>query len=135
MPEIKQTETVGRIERRVLGWMIVAGGAATLAVGASIGVRFAAGLAAGAIIAVVGYAWLFAALGRALEGESARFSKGMAIKLIMRYPVLLGSLYLFYRTKWLPLDAVLAGLFVPLAGGVVECLYQGGAALQPKSRS
>lgn len=129
-------ETTGQIERRLLGWMIVLGAAATLAVAALWRVTFAAGVATGAAIAILGYVWLLEALSAALGGEAARFTKGLVIKLVIRYPILVGVLYLFYRTKWLPVEAVLAGLFVPLAGGVVECLYQaGGMVFQSRLRS
>lgn len=130
-------ETTSQIERRLLGWMVAAAAAATLAGAAIWGATFAAGIAAGAVVAILGYAWLLEALSAALAGQSARLAKGLVIKLVLRYPILLGILYLFYRTKWLPVEAVLVGLFVPLAGGVVECLYQvGGMALghDPKSR-
>ncbi|MGH9343732.1 MAG: ATP synthase subunit I [Terriglobia bacterium] len=128
-------ETTGQIERRLLRWMIALGAAATLAAVAIWRVKFAAGVATGGAIAILGYVWLLDALSAALAGETARLTKGLAIKLVIRYPILLGALYLFYRTKWLPVEAVLAGLFVPLAGGVVECLYQaGGMAFQSRWR-
>ena len=128
-------ETTGQIERRLLGWMIVLGAAATLVVAALWHVTFAAGIATGAAIAILGYVWLLEALSAALGSEAARFTKGLVIKLVIRYPILVGVLYLFYRTKWLPVEAVLAGLFVPLAGGVVECLYQaGGLVFQSRAR-
>ncbi len=128
-------ETTGQIERRLLGWMIALGVAAPLAAVVIWRVKFAAGVATGAAIAILGYVWLLDALSAALAGEKARLTKGLVIKLVIRYPILLGALYLFYRTKWLPVEAVLAGLFVPLAGGVVECLYQaGGMALQSRLR-
>lgn len=130
-------ETTRQIERRLLGWMIAVAAAAILAAVAIWGLVFAAGVAAGAAIAVLGYVWLLDALSAALTGAGARLGKGLVIKLVIRYPILLSALYLFYRTKWLPVEAVLVGLFVPLGGGVVECLYQvGGMALgrDPKSR-
>lgn len=120
----EMVETTGQIERRLLGWMIGVAAAAILAAAVIWGLVFAAGVAAGAAIAILGYAWLLDALSAALAGAAARLTKGLAIKLVLRYPILLSALYLFYRTKWLPVEAVLVGLFVPLAGGVVECLYQ-----------
>ena len=121
---IHQEETTGQIERRLLRWMITLGVVATLGIALSMHGKFAAGVGIGSAIAILGYVWLLDALAAALESERARLTKGLVIKLMLRYPILLGALYLFYRTKWLPLGAVLAGLFVPLAGGVVECLYQ-----------
>lgn len=122
MPEM--AETTAQIERRLLWWMIAVGVAASVATAALFRATFAAGVALGAAISVSGYFWLMEAASNALSGSDTQRTKGLVIKLILRYPILLGVLYLFYRTKWLPTGAVLAGLFVPLAGGVVECLYQ-----------
>jgi hypothetical protein len=98
--------------------------------------RFAAGFAAGAFIAIVGYIWLQQAVLAALSAGGTQVAKGLVFKLVIRYPLLLSVLYLFCRTKWLPVEAVLAGFFVPLAGAVVECLYQlGGVLLPSRTRS
>jgi len=34
------------------------------------------------------------------------------------------GVYVFYKTGWLPLKAVLAGLFVPVAGVLLEAFVQ-----------
>ena len=117
-------ETTAQIERRLLRWMVLAGAVAALGAALLEGFRFAAGLATGAAIGILGMAWLADGMARALSMDQARMTKGLVIKLILRYPMLLGALYLFYHTKWLPAQAVLAGLFVPLAGGVTECMVQ-----------
>lgn len=127
MPLKEETQ----IERRLLRWMIAAGVAA--AVGTAVFYRppFGAGVAGGAAVSVLGYYWLMEAVLGALSGNAGSVTKGLVIKLVLRYPMLLGILYLFYRTKWLPMEGVLAGLFVPLAGGAVECLYQVRTLLFP----
>ncbi len=117
-------ETTAQIERRLLRWMIILGVASTLGVAIAMPGKFAGGVALGEAIAIVGYVWLLDTMAAVLNAETARITKKLVFKLILRYPIPLGALYLFYRTKWLPVGAVLAGLFVPLAGGVVECLYQ-----------
>ncbi|MGH9398087.1 MAG: ATP synthase subunit I [Terriglobia bacterium] len=133
MPETE--ETTAQIERRILRWMILVGAAASVGAAVFFHARLAGGVAAGAAISVLGYFWLMEAMSSALGSGQARITKGLVIKLILRYPILLGALYLFYRTKWLPTGAVLAGLFVPLAGGVVECLYQVGGMVFPAGPS
>lgn len=117
-------ETTEQIERRLLRWMIAAGVAAAAGSAAFYRPSFGAGVAGGGAVSVLGYYWLMEAVSGALAGSEGRATKGLVIKLILRYPILLGVLYLFYRTNWLPMGGVLAGLFVPLAGGAVECLYQ-----------
>ncbi|MGH9326792.1 MAG: ATP synthase subunit I [Terriglobia bacterium] len=132
--EIAQAET-SRIEARLLKWMLAASAAVVFTVSVAGHLRLAAGFAGGAAISILGAVWLEQAVSGALRGvadNSAQFmTKELVFKLIIRYPLLLGALYLFYRTKWLPAWAVLAGLFIPLAGGVVECLYQLGGMLFP----
>lgn len=117
-------ETTAEIERRLLRWMMILGVAAVLGAAVFMHGRFAAGVAAGVAIAITGYIWLLDAMAAVLNSDKARITKRLAIKLILRYPVLLGALYLFYRTKWLSVEAVLAGLLIPLAGAVAECIYQ-----------
>jgi hypothetical protein len=45
-------------------------------------------------------------------------------RFVVRYPLAFASVYLFYRTGWLPFAAVLAGLFVPVGGVLIEALVQ-----------
>jgi hypothetical protein len=90
---------------------------------------FAAGLALGAGVAILAYVWLRQAVRRALELEAGRFPKGLVFKLVLRYPLVLTAVYLFYTTHWLPFQAILLGLFVPLAAAGAECLFQLGAAM------
>lgn len=124
-------ETTEQIERRLLRWMIAAGLVAAAGTAVFYRPSFGAGVAGGAVVSVLGYYWLMGAVSGALSGNAGRVTKGLVIKLVLRYPILLGVLYLFYRTKWLPMEGVLAGLFVPLAGGAVECLYQVRTLLFP----
>jgi hypothetical protein len=132
IPRARITQAEVRLPR----WMIVLGLLAVLASLLSGRMKFASGLAAGAFIAIVGYIWLQQAVLAALSAGGNQVAKGLVFKLVIRYPLLLSVLYLFYRTKWLPVEAVLAGFFVPLAGAVVECLYQlGGVLLPSRTRS
>jgi ATP synthase I chain len=124
-------ETTAEIERRILRWMLIVGALAVVGAALYFHVRIAAGVAAGAAISVLGYFWLMDVVAGALSSGRTRVTKGLVLKVVLRYPMLLGALYIFYRTKWLPMGAVLAGLFVPLAGGVAECLYQLAGMLFP----
>lgn len=113
-----------QIEARLLVWMeglalAVAAGAA-----ASGHFRFASGFMIGAAIALLGFVWLRDAARKALDSGSGRISKMLVLKLLIRYPLLFGAIYFFFRTEWLPGWAVLGGLSIPLAGAVAECLYQ-----------
>jgi|SRR5579871_4905489 len=127
---------IAQAEARLPRWMIGLGMAAALTSLLLGRARFAAGFAAGAFIAILGYIWLQQAVSAALSQGGTQVAKGLVFKLVIRYPLLLGVLYFFYRTNWLPVEAVLAGFFIPLAGAVVECLYQlGGILLPSRTRS
>jgi ATP synthase I chain len=91
--------------------------------------RWAAGFAIGAMVAILAYAWLHQGVAAALNLGHSRVPKRMVLKLAIRYPLALGILFLFYRTGWLPFEAIVAGLLVPAAGAFIECLYQAGQAL------
>jgi ATP synthase I subunit len=95
--------------------------------------RFAGGFALGSLVAILGYSWLHQAIQRALAFSPGRLPKGLIVKFAVRYPLLLGVVFLFYRTRWLPFNAVLAGLMVPVAGALLECFYQVGEALRGSS--
>jgi hypothetical protein len=120
---ISQT-IAGPTETRLLVWMVGIVLAAAVASMAAGHFRFTAGFATGASIAVLGYLWLRDIAAKALDSGTGRVPKRLVIKLIIRYPLMFGSLYLFYRTNWLSGWAVLAGLSVPLASGLIEGLYQ-----------
>jgi ATP synthase I chain len=105
--------------------------AAATATGVMIAGRFsfAAGFAVGAAISTLAYLWLHEAVAHALaRGESAT-PKGMVFKLVIRYPLAVGIVFLFYRMEWLPFTAILLGLFVPVAGATGECLLLAAEAL------
>jgi hypothetical protein len=115
---------MGQIEKRLLVWMIAIALAAIVGMIAAGHWRFATGFAIGAAVAILGYLWLCEIAANALDSGGGRVPKMLVFKLIIRYPLLFGTLYLFYRTNWLSTWAVLAGLSVPVASGIVEGLYQ-----------
>lgn len=134
MEETFKTEA-SRIELRLLRWMSAAVAAAVIVCLIAGHGRFAAGLAIGAALGILGYIWLHGAVAAVLaavtDGSENLATKALVFKVVVRYPLFLGALYLFYRTNWLPVWAVLAGLLVPTAGAVVECLYQLGGMIFP----
>jgi hypothetical protein len=111
-------------ETRLLVWMSAIALPVTLGTLADGHPKFAGGFAIGAAVALLGYLWLRDLAASALNSGNGRLPKRLVFKLIIRYPLLFGTLYFFYRTNWLPIWAVLGGLSTPLASGVVEGLYQ-----------
>lgn len=92
--------------------------------------RFAAGLALGAAASILAYYWLRQTVRVLLDSGRPRVPKMVVVKYVLRYPLALGAVYLFYRTGWLPFEAVVAGLFAPVVGVVAESIVQIAMALR-----
>jgi len=92
--------------------------------------RFAAGLALGCGVALLGYWWLHRGIRAAFDSGSARAPMGVFIRLALRYPLVIGAVLLFDRTGWLPARAVMAGLFAPLAGVLIKCAVLAAQSLR-----
>jgi hypothetical protein len=86
--------------------------------------RTAGGFGLGAGVALLGYSWLHKAVVGLMDARRDRPSNLMLGKIVIRYPLAIGAVFIFYRENWLPFEAVLAGLFVPIAGAFAESLYQ-----------
>ena len=103
-------------------WMVglgVLGTAALLAVGQP---RTAAGFALGAALGILGYFWLHQAVVALMEAQTRRVPRGVALKIMLRYVLMLAAILLFSRTGWLPVLAVFGGLLVPAGGVTIESL-------------
>jgi hypothetical protein len=114
----------GQTETRLLVWMVAIALPVTLGTAAAGYPRFAIGFVVGAGVALLGFIWLCDLAASALDSRTGRVPKKLVFKLIIRYPLVFGTLYFFNRTNWLSIWAVLAGLSVPLASGVLEGVYQ-----------
>jgi hypothetical protein len=110
--------TLARLPR----WMAAVSAAGVLAFLVAGQVRFAAGFAFGAGVALLSYWWLHRGLQAAFDAKSGRAPAMVLLKLALRYPLAVGAVLLFNRTGWLPARGVVLGLFVPLAGVLIECM-------------
>ena len=114
---------------RLPRWMVAVTVGGMLTALASGHARWALGFGAGSCVAILAYRWLHRAVAAALDTGGGRPPSGTMTKLFIRYPLLLGVVAFFYFTGWLSLSAVITGLFVPLAGALIECLVLVGSAL------
>jgi hypothetical protein len=94
------------------------------------GFRVAGGFALGAAMAIASYSWLHKAVVSLMDAGRVRPSRLTLGKLVLRYPVAIAVVYVFYRENWLPFEAVLTGLFVPMAGALAESIFQIGLAVR-----
>jgi ATP synthase I chain len=113
---------------RLPRWMAGVSVAGVLAASVAGHARWALGFGVGSCVAILAYRWLHRAVAAALDTGHGRPPSGTMTKLVIRYPLLVGVVAFFYWTGWLSLSAVIAGLFVPLAGALLECLILVGSS-------
>ena len=115
---------LARAEARLPWWMAGCTVVGTLVALLLARVRFAAGFALGGGLAVLNYYWLHQIVAALVAAAPPRLRALVVLKFVIRFPLAFAAIYLFYRTGWLPFTAVLAGLFVPCVGVLIECVVQ-----------
>jgi len=118
--------------------MTVSAAAGAVGFALVLGGRAAAGFLLGASLAILNYLWLHQAIDALFDAGRVRVPKWLIAKFLIRYPLAIAGVYLFYRLGWLPLFPLVAGLFVPVAGVMMEALIQvkeglGRPPLAPKA--
>lgn len=122
--EITAATDLARAEARLPRWMASCAGVGLLATLVSGRATFAAGFALGSVLAILNYYWLHQAVAALMTAGQSRPSKWVVAKLLVRYPLAFAAVWVFYKTGWLPFTAILAGLFVPVAGVLIEAAVQ-----------
>ncbi len=122
--------TLESAEARLPRWMAGFAVAGTLVGLFAVGGRAACGFGLGAAIAMVGYSWLHKAVVSLMNAGRVSPSRMMLGKLLVRYPLAIVVIFVFYRENWLPIEAVVAGFFVPMAAALAESVFQVGSALR-----
>ena len=127
--ETIQIPDLARAEARLPRWMVLCGVAALIVMLLYRQVMIAAGFALGAALGILNYYWLHEAVGALATAGRARIPKSLVAKFLIRYPLAFGVVIFFFKTGWLPPMAILAGLFVPVAGILIEAIVQVGDGL------
>lgn len=104
--------------------MIGLAAVSAIAASAAGNLPFALGLILGAALAILNYFWLHQAIERLLSTEREQLPWLVVAKFALRYPLAFGGIYLLYRTGWLPVAGLLCGLFIPVAGVLIEAVVQ-----------
>ncbi len=91
---------------------------------------FAGGFALGAGLGLLNYFWLHQAVDSLMGARRDRPPWLVIAKFVLRYPLAFGGVYLIYRTGWVSLPGLFAGLFVPAGGVLVEAMLQIGEELR-----
>jgi hypothetical protein len=123
-PETMAATDLRRAEARLPRWMMALAALVTLGALLAGQPRFAAGFVVGAGLALVNYFWLHQAVEHLMAAGTARLPRALIAKFVLRYPLLIGGVYLLYRTGWVSLPGLLAGLFIPVGGVLIESAVQ-----------
>ncbi|MBZ5671720.1 MAG: ATP synthase subunit I [Acidobacteriia bacterium] len=113
---------LAQAEARLPRWMVGLACAVTMGILLFGHGRFGAGFALGSALAILNYFWLHQAVEALMSAGQARPAKRVLAKFFVRYPLAFVAVYLFYKTGWLPAAAILAGLFVPAGGVLIEAV-------------
>ena len=115
---------ISQAEARLPRWMMALAGVTAVAALVAGHPQFAAGFVLGAGLALVNYFWLHQAVEHLMEAGTQRLPRVLIAKFLLRYPLVIGGAYLVYRTGWFSLPGLLAGLFIPVGGILLESLVQ-----------
>ena len=103
-------------------WMVALALVGTLATLIAASPRVALGFLVGALFGILNYIWLHQTVVVLMNTGKARVPKVTVVKILLRYPMSLAGLFLFYETGWAPIMALMGGLLVPGGGVFIESL-------------
>jgi len=119
-----QIPEIARAEARLPRWMLGVAMSGVLTIVALGQPQAALAFVLGAGIATLNYFWLRQAVESLFSAGHTRVPRRVLLKFIVRHPLALVGVYWFYKTGWLPAGPILAGLFVPAAGVVLEGIFE-----------
>ena len=124
-----QIPELARAEGRMPRWMILCALLALVIILLYGQFTMAMGFALGAGLGILNYYWLHEAVEALANAGQSRVPKLLVAKFLLRYPLAFGLVFFFFKTGWLPPMAILAGLFVPVVGLLIEAIIQLGNGL------
>ncbi len=111
---------LGRSEGRLPRWMILIAVVGTTGLFITGRGRAGLGFAIGAFFGILNFHWLRESVEALANAGTLRPPKRVIVKVVIRYPLAILALYLFYRTRWLPFMALVYGLLVPAGAILIE---------------
>jgi len=124
-----QTLELARAEARMPRWMMLCALLALTIILLCGQFTMAIGFALGALLGILNYYWLREAVHVLANAGQSRVPKLLVAKFLIRYPLAFGLIIFFFKTGWLPPMSILAGLFVPVVGLLIEAVFQLGNGL------
>ena len=110
------------IEARMLRWMIALAALAIIALLATGRFQVTLAFAIGAALGALNFHWLWQTGRILMESQTARVPRMTIFLIILRYPLSFAGLFILCYTRWLNPLPVIAGLFVPSGGVLLESL-------------
>lgn len=130
------------VERRIEWLTLAISAAAAIFTSIRWGWRTGIGVAIGGILSWLNFRWLDQGVGQLMRvaSETAGASPGRASRLLFlrflgRIVLILVTLYVILKTRWLPGKALLAGLFSVICAALLEVSYEVATGFrEPKAR-
>ncbi len=126
------TDSFYRVAERRIEWLTLVLGLSAAAIAAALwGWTWGGGVLCGAGLTWINFHWLkqgvdtLVAVSTAQEGaEHTRVQKRVYVKFFCRFALLLIVVYVILSRSWLPVAAVLAGLFVVVGAVLAELIFE-----------
>jgi hypothetical protein len=129
------------VERRIERLTLAITAAAAIFTSVRWGWRVGMGMALGGTLSWLNFRWLDQGIGQVLsaaghaEGKPERVSRWIYGRFVGRMLLIVVAVYVIFKTRWLPGEAVLAGLFSLICAVLVEVSYEIMTGFRaPKSR-
>lgn len=130
------------VERRIEWLTLAISGAAAVFTSIRWGWRAGIGVAVGGILSWLNFRWLDQGIGQLLrtaagsvEASTGRASGLLFLRFLGRIVLILVTLYVILKTRWLPGKALLAGLFSVICAASLEVSYEVATGFrEPKGR-
>ncbi len=112
------------VVRRVWYALPVCGVLVALAGGYAGGWRFAAGAAVGTLLAMANFRFLSNSLRSILGSGNEKPAPGTTMMFVFRWVIVATAAFAIYRTGYVAMGGLIAGLFTPAIATAFEALYQ-----------
>jgi hypothetical protein len=130
------------VERRIEWLTLAISGAAAVFASIRWGWRPGIGVAVGGILSWLNFRWLDQGIGQLVraaagsaEASTGRSSGLLFLRFLGRIVLILVTLYVILKTRWLPGKALLAGLFSVICAASLEVTYEVATGFrEPKAR-
>jgi len=126
MSEVPQAERelLAGAERRLGSFILLLVPPGTVVAAWQWGGGTAAAFAFGGVLAYLNYRWIVAVVDTLVRAQKAEVPRRTYVKLFVPLALLVALLYVIFSRSWVSVAGVLAGLFLMVAGVLLEAAYE-----------